>query len=282
VLNRMRDGIKNLRHIVQAKLAGTVDEVLRKHQAEQRAHIDERIGRLEHQLDQAKDELRQLIGRAVDRVGELEGRVRRDITFAADQNATIEASLFARDHMPTAKLCGHPHETLEYALSLAPIGGLALEFGVWSGTTLKIIAAERDGTGVFGFDSFKGLPADWRSGFSAGSFQVEQLPAVPGAELVVGLFDDTLPGFLDDHAEVVDFLHIDSDLYGSAVTVLERVGPRLRVGSVVVFDEFFNYPGWQRHEYQAWTEFVQRSGVRFEYRAYSLDNEQVVAQITGL
>ena len=50
-------------------------------------------------------------------------------------------------------------------------------------------------------------------------------------------------------------------------------------GSVLVFDEFFNYPGWQQHEYRAWTEFVARTAVAFEYLAYTADNEQVVVQL---
>jgi hypothetical protein len=283
----MRDrlGVKGIRRAVQAKLAGTVDEVLRRHRAEQTAHIDEQFRKIEQRFErfeQSQEELRRQIGRTADRVGELETRMRRDITLAGDQHATLEASIFATEQMTTAKQCAYAHETFEYALTLAPTGGLALEFGVYSGATLKVIAAARGGERVFGFDSFKGLPSDWRSGFPAGIFQVEDPPDVPGAELVIGLFDDVLPEFLDAHPGVVDFLHVDSDLYSSAKTVLDLVGPRLAVGSVIVFDEFFNYPGWRQHEYRAWAEYVERTGVRFDYRAYSSDNEQVVVQITGL
>jgi hypothetical protein len=284
VLDRMRNrlGVKNIRRAVQAKVAGTVDEVLTRHLAAQDGYIDERLRKLEHQLAEVHEELRRLIGRTVDRVGELEMRTRRDITFAGEQHAALEAACYAREHMTTAKQCGHPHETLEYALTLAPSGGMALEFGVASGTTLKIISSARNGERVFGFDSFNGLPTDWRSGFLAGMFQVDEPPEVPGAELVVGMFDDTLPGFLDQHEGIVDFLHIDSDLYSSAKTVLDQVGPRLRAGSVIVFDEFFNYPAWRQHEYRAWTEHVESTGITFEYKAYSWDNEQVVVQLTSV
>jgi hypothetical protein len=280
----MRDRlrVKSIRRAVQAKLAGTVDEVLRRHRAEQTAHFDEQFRKIEQRFEQAQEDLRRLIGRTVDRVGELEIRMRRDITLAGDQHAALEASVFATEQMTTAKQCAYAHETFEYALTLAPAGGLALEFGVYSGATLKVIAAARGGEQVFGFDSFKGLPSDWRSGFPAGIFQVEDPPDVPGADLVIGLFEDTLPEFLESHAGVVDFLHVDSDLYSSAKTVLDQVGPRLAVGSIIVFDEFFNYPGWRQHEYRAWAEYVERTGVQFDYRAYSSDNEQVVVQITGL
>ena len=45
---------------------------------------------------------------------------------------------------------------------------------------------------------------------------------------------------------------------------------------MLVFDEFFNYPGWQQHEYRAWTEFLEQTGRTFEYLAYTGNHEQVV------
>ncbi len=61
--------------------------------------------------------------------------------------------------------------------------------------------------------------------------------------------------------------------------MLEHVGPRLRPGSIVVFDEFFNYPGWQAHEARAWAEYVAAHQVSFTYEAYTHDHEQVVVRI---
>jgi hypothetical protein len=62
--------------------------------------------------------------------------------------------------------------------------------------------------------------------------------------------------------------------------VLRHVGPRLRPGSVIVFDEYFGYPGWQEHEYRAWQEYAAEAGLRFRYEGYTSDNEQVVVRIT--
>jgi predicted O-methyltransferase YrrM len=61
--------------------------------------------------------------------------------------------------------------------------------------------------------------------------------------------------------------------------VLEQVGPRLRPGSVVVFDEFFNYPGWEAHEARAWAEYTAAHDLAFRYEAYTHDNEQVVVRL---
>ncbi|MBP2320857.1 putative O-methyltransferase YrrM [Kibdelosporangium banguiense] len=250
----------------------------------------EQFDRLAGQLDQLKQEvtgdLREEIVRQGDRVYhrviEFEIRSRRDLIYAGDQDAALESNVFAREHMVGARHFGSHRETLEYALSLAPTGGMALEFGVATGTTLQVISKARDGKEVYGFDSFEGLPEAWLNGMPAGAFARDDLPEVPGAELVVGLFADTLPGFLEKHPGHIDFLHVDGDLYSSAKTVLENCGPRLRPGSVVQFDEFFNFPGWKRHEYRAWTEYVERTGIEFTYEAYTYNDNQVTVRITNV
>ena len=40
---------------------------------------------------------------------------------------------------------------------------------------------------------------------------------------------------------------------------------RLQPGSIIVFDEYFNYANWERHEFKAWQEFVTKYGVNHEY-----------------
>jgi hypothetical protein len=96
---------------------------------------------------------------------------------------------------------------------------------------------------------------------------------------VTGLFEDTLPAFLAEIDEPIAFVHLDADLYSSTRTVLDLVGERLAPDAVLVLDEFFNYPGWQEHEFRAWTEFIARTGRTFEYLAYTGNNEQVVVRL---
>ena len=47
------------------------------------------------------------------------------------------------------------------------------------------------------------------------------------------------------------FLHIDSDLYSSARTVLFLLHEQIVSGTIIEFDEYFNYPNWKQHEYKA-------------------------------
>ena len=208
-----------------------------------------------------------------------ERRTRRDVWTALEKEAAHSSAELVRTCMRSLVLSTDPMQTLRDALAAAPRHGMALEFGVATGTTLRVIADARPESGVFGFDSFAGLPEDWRLGYDAGEFAHEP-PDVEGAELVVGLFADTLPGFLAAHPGPVAFVHVDCDLYRSTATVLEHLAPRFVEGTVVLFDEYFNFPGWQEHEHRAWTEHVERSGLGFEYGGLTMDDEQVWIRVT--
>jgi Methyltransferase domain len=242
-------------------------------------------GRTEQMVERLRQDVVELVrmecDRVVQEVRDVEFRARRDIHAAAERHAVASTERFVREHMPTTTAFTDADQTLRHALELAPAGGMALEFGVFSGRTLAVIADVREGKDVYGFDSFRGLPEDWRTNIPAGTFRTDSPPDVPGAEIVVGWFDDTLPDFVDQHPDDVAFLHLDADLYSSTRTVLEHVGPRLRPGSVVLFDEYFNYPGWEQHEHRAWREFVEREDVRFEYLAYTANFEQLAVRITA-
>ncbi|MGY1833232.1 class I SAM-dependent methyltransferase [Geodermatophilus sp. SYSU D01180] len=229
---------------------------------------------LGHRLDAVERDLRR-------ELHAWERRNRRDILTAADWDATATTADFWRQELSESTAYFAKEHTLRAALERAPREGLYLEFGVASGGTLRVIAEAAPVGAAFGFDSFEGLPEHWRNGFTAGAFAQDGLPEVPGAELVVGWFDQTLPGFLEAHPEPVAFLHLDADLYSSTRTVLEALAPRLREGTVVVFDEYFNFPGWQDHEHRAWTEFVQRTGLTFEYLGFTADDEQLSLRLTS-
>jgi hypothetical protein len=250
-------------------------------------------GRLERVLDRAVERavdarLTSLEQHAEQRHAELlremrawERRTRRDVWTALEQEAARTSADLVRREMHQLTLSTDPHQTLRDAVRAAPADGLALEFGVATGTTLRIIAEHRGQQPVFGFDSFEGLPEHWRLGYEAGAF-AQPPPVVPGAELVVGQFADTLPGFLAEHPGPVSFVHVDCDLYSSTATVLEHLGPRFVVGTVVAFDEYFNFPGWQEFEHRAWTEHVARTGLEFEYAGLTMDDEQVWVRVTNV
>lgn len=150
-------------------------------------------------------------------------------------------------------------------------GGLWLEFGVWRGASLNFIAGCTTNV-VYGFDSFEGLPEDWVMGKSykakkgKRSLQGELPPVCENARLVKGLFENTLPDFLEKNPGSVSFVHIDSDLYQSAKMVLNSL--IFREGTVIVFDEYYNYPSWDQGEYKAFQEFLAEKNWKAECIGY--------------
>ena len=203
--------------------------------------------------------------------------INRDLARGARSHAFRTSAAFVAESMPLAKPFKTPGAVLQYCLDVAPSAGLVAEFGVYSGATLRQISARRPG--AHGFDSFEGLPEDWRDSHRQGKFAVQQYPKVGDAELHVGWFSDTLPKFLANNSGSAAFLHLDADLYSSTVTVLAELDERIEPGTVLLFDEYFNYPGWQDHEHRAFAEYLQRTGREFEYIAYNSRGEQVAARI---
>ncbi|MGH3435504.1 MAG: class I SAM-dependent methyltransferase [Sciscionella sp.] len=270
-----------LRHGARGTLLRALEEVIQPYHGEQMEQLSREMASVRGEIQDVRTTLDHQADRLVEFIEAVEIRARRDVFAAGEREAVAEAAALVRAEMREATPFDHPRKTLHHALGLAPSGGLALEFGVYTGATLGVIAEVRGDGQVYGFDSFKGLPEAWRSGFPAGAFSDTTPPSVAGAEVVAGWFDDTLPGFLSEHPGPVDFVHIDCDLYASTTTVLDHVGSRMRAGSVILFDEYFNYPGWREHEFRAWLEYATRTGTRSSYQAYTLDNEQVAIKIEG-
>ncbi len=160
--------------------------------------------------------------------------------------------------------------------------GLNLEFGVADGNSLhKLVSSEMNK--FYGFDSFKGLPEDWIPEYEEGTFARTGLPEVPdNVELIAGWFDNSLPEFIkreDINCKKADFIHIDCDLYTSTKTVFEYIGKFIKKGTIIAFDEYFNFPGWQFDEYRAFQEFAERNDIAYSYLAYVERATQVCIRI---
>jgi len=188
---------------------------------------------------------------------------------------TIE---YVKANMPDAPYFEKHPQLVKHAVHEASLPGLYLEFGVGRGKSIRWIGADAGRT-VYGFDSFEGIPEYW-NGNPIGAFSQKKLPKVPdNVRFQIGMFDKTIPGFLEEHSDPVAFLHVDCDLYSSTVTIFEAFGPRLQPGAIVLFDEYYNFPRWQQHEYKAFQEFVGKNGVKYEYIGYSVTGQQVAVRI---
>lgn len=195
-----------------------------------------------------------------------------------------DSAVFAEEHLFKSKDMVNQFPLLAYALGNAPKKGLILEFGVREGATLRYIAQKADGKPVYGFDSFEGLPEDWRYDAKKGKFSLNgALPkGLPdNVSLVKGFFDKSLPAFIKEHTEDCAFLHIDSDLYSSAKTILNVLSKQIVPGTVIVFDEYYRYPTWREHEYKAFMEFIKEDKKEFEYLGFASSWFSVAVRITG-
>jgi hypothetical protein len=196
-------------------------------------------------------------------------------------NDTVD---FIDECMPDAVGFETQKEVTEYALAKIKVPGHHMEFGVFTGGTTRFIAKRLDSTTTYhGFDSFEGLPEDW-SGFVLGkaAFDVGgKLPKVPAnVQLYPGWFDQSLPKWLVSHTGPVAFMHIDCDLYSSTKTIFDLLGERLQAGTIILFDEYFNFAGWRQHEHKAFIELVAQRGLKVSYLAYA--RQQVVVRIDSI
>ncbi|CAF4217674.1 unnamed protein product, partial [Rotaria sp. Silwood2] len=136
--------------------------------------------------------------------------------------------------------CSFPFRNPPYKDIVKPYcDGLWMEFGVFRGGSISHIAK-------------------WKTTFCVPSNVV----------LVKGLFIDTLPiqlRIIDRKQQCrtpVSFVHIDCDIYDGARDILFLLGSRFVPGTILVFDELFNYPSYEKHEIKALFEFLSGSNLR--------------------
>ena len=208
----------------------------------------------------------------------------RNLLYELQMRARSEAADYVQAHMTDALIFEKAGALLRYCVDEAPAGAI-LEFGVAGGNTIREIGARAKNRPVHGFDSFEGLPEHWsghvtmRGAFNQGG----KLPSVPeNVTLHKGWFEATLPAWKAAHADRVGFLHVDCDIYSSARFVLANLADRFQIGTVIRFDEYFNYPNWRQHEFRAWQETVAAFDLRYDYIAFQAQDGAVAVRITDL
>jgi len=209
-----------------------------------------------------------------------------DLNYELQSIARRESASYVKANMVSAIMFQGRWKLLAAAIEEASSDGLFLEFGVEKGDSANFIArhlAERGSKSVVhAFDSFEGLPGEWSGTFEkAGKFSLGgKIPELlPNVEAHKGWFSDTIPPFSEKHGGQISLLHIDCDLYSSTRDVLFGLANQIKPGTIVVFDEYFNYHNWQMHEHRAWTEFVEAYGIKYTYRGFSGVGGQVYLKI---
>jgi hypothetical protein len=154
-----------------------------------------------------------------------------------------------------------------------------LEFGVWKGRSANFFS--QYAKKLYVFDSFEGLSEDWvGNGYKAkGHFNLnKKIPKLnSNVEPIVGWVEDSLENFLKEHNPKVNFVHLDMDTYSPTKFTLEKLKPYFVKDAIIVFDELYNYIGWENGEYKALKEVFQE--YEFEYKAFNINARQCVIQI---
>jgi hypothetical protein len=236
--------------------------------------------RLRQLVNGLNELVRKFVRRVIRKIFEL---VISDLELMLNFRDLTSSATFADEHfrdIPGFKTRG---DLFAHALgNVRGDGGLFLEFGVYKGDSINRLAGLKPQVTFHGFDSFVGLPEGWTLGAKTGAFDLGgKLPPVRGnVQLIKGFFEDTLAGFLAARrGATISFMHIDCDLYSATRTILQQARGMLAPGSIIVFDEFINYPDWQKGEYKAFMEFVAEAKVTFEYLAYVRTGGQVTVRV---
>ena len=156
-----------------------------------------------------------------------------------------------------------------------------LEFGVFDGTSINKFASILKEKKIYGFDSFYGLKEDWigTAEFEKGYFNLDgKMPAVKNNVILIkGWVQDTLNDFLSKNNPEISFAHMDLDTYESTKYALAKIKPYLKKGSILLFNEFYNFPGWSVGEYKALTEIFDEK--EYKIIAFSKHGWEAVIEI---
>ena len=148
-------------------------------------------------------------------------------------------------------------DEFNYCMPLCKDEGWFFEFGVFTGTTINTCSKLRPNNHFYGFDSFEGLPEEWKflnpndsrvkssKKMPAGHFALDKLPKVnDNVTLVKGFYDQSLIPWRDANmkeGDTISWLHMDADLYSSTIFVLNALNEYIVPGTVIRFDELVDW-----------------------------------------
>lgn len=192
----------------------------------------------------------------------------------------VRAEIDSWDYLTTTcptlpPMIGSSLKIITLAMEKARLDGLVLEFGVFNGKSIRLIASLTDSM-VHGFDSFEGLPESWCDENKGSYSAFGQLPEVPDNVILHrGWFENSIPEFQKSEKGPIRFINIDCDLYSSTKTIFDLLGPQIIAGTVILFDEFIGYPTWKDDEFKAFHEAAEQFGWQYEILGFSFLTKQV-------
>lgn len=202
-----------------------------------------------------------------------------DSITMAKKIAIENSAKYILNNIQSAALMENKDKLFNYAIELAKkrrAGSLILEFGVFKGRSLNILSVNFPNYKIYGFDIFTGIPdAMYGTNITSGHFKTIVPDINKNCELIVGDIKDTVVDFSKTSNEKILFMNIDCDNYEPTKNVLYALKNHLTTGSIIFFDEYLGYPGWENGEFKAFQEFVKDHQVKYKYLGFSV-NEAIV------
>ena len=223
------------------------------------------------------------IGRVIYLMIPIEYKSKLTLHTKINDNLVEETFDNFKEHFKKSLIFDDTSEIREYAIKTAVSNDknnefYNLEFGVYQGTSANYFS--KYVKKLYAFDSFQGLKEDWlgttlKKGSMGLNKKVPKLNS--NVEPIVGWVENTLEDFLEKYNPKINFVHLDMDTYSPTKFTLERIKPFLVKDAIILFDELYNYVGWQHGEYKALKEVFKDD--EFEYKAFALNSVRCCIQI---
>lgn len=186
------------------------------------------------------------------------------------------------------------------------VEGDIFEFGVYTGRSLALLSHFHEKSKesihtvdfkrkIIGFDSFEGLPDSdnhprWKKNMFGTNHSYHPICKkgekvtsdiimklfesynLPRPNIEIGCFSDTISKTIPFKYTKAALVHIDCDLYISTKSVLEGITPLLQEGTLLLFDDWFNFKGNKdKGEQKAFYEYFknQNKWSYVEYQTYA-------------
>jgi hypothetical protein len=229
----------------------------------------------------------QLIPTEFSQETKLKNRIRLEqkqkLRLRLEEDLIEETLIHFKKHFKKSVLFTDSSEIRKYAISSSLTNDrdkkmYYLEFGTWKGQSANFFSKYVHK--LYCFDSFEGLKEDWvGKSWPKGHFNLnKKVPELnSNVETVVGWVEDTLEEFLKRHNPKINFVHMDMDTYSPTKFTLEKLKPYLEKDSIILFDELYNYYGWENGEYKALNEVFKEN--EFEYKAFHICEKKCVIRV---
>jgi hypothetical protein len=207
----------------------------------------------------------------------------KNLRVAAQLRAATSSVEWLHRNADRAPTYDRRNEMLEALFPLVPVEGDLAEFGVLTGSMTVFIRPRFADRRYHAFDSWRGVPEAMslrrkKFAFDLGG-AVPKLP--PDTTIHTGWFHETIPKWREQFDAPIAFAYIDCDLYESVCAVLEGLTDRIRPGTLLVFDSWYNFPNWEEHSPKASEEWMQRHGIRMEPIGATTMDHTVAFRIVG-